>query len=249
MEDVPGALLGVLPRWWLFPETVWGSAQLICSWSNRLSFFCNLQFSLYPPTLFSSICLAIIQVEPPLPNNRFYTQLPSSPVLGGTPCPAFSTDPLLPPPSPSCFSLRQSNGHFTRTSSALFLECFKDFVHRKVKILCLRKKKKGWQVAHHRGFWLTRWLLCFFWFYIHSDKQKKTNPTTTTQENNGASRKEKAKDSHVRKICWKTFKMTFDTQGADLNMILFMTFDAHCMKMERLDPGRKLLLQPYCNPT
>lgn len=28
LEDVPGTMLGILPRWRLFPETIWGPAQL-----------------------------------------------------------------------------------------------------------------------------------------------------------------------------------------------------------------------------
>lgn len=110
---------------------------------------------------------------------------------------SFLNRPLLPPPSPSCFSSRQSNGHFTRTSSALFLECFKDFVHRNVKILCLKKKKDDeWHIIKVFGSHDDFFASSNFTFTVTS---KKTT-TTTTQWNNGASRKEKAKDSHVRKI-------------------------------------------------
>lgn len=53
MEDVPGALLGVFPCRRLFPETIWGSAQLIRSsrWSDSLSSV-NLTFFTRRPCTF-----------------------------------------------------------------------------------------------------------------------------------------------------------------------------------------------------
>lgn len=78
MEDVPGTLLGILPCWRLFPETVRGSAQLIRFFgaSDSCSSF-NLEFFTHRPCS-SPHCLAVTPVEPALPSSRFYTQLVSS---------------------------------------------------------------------------------------------------------------------------------------------------------------------------
>lgn len=124
MEDVPGALLGVLPCWRLFPETIRGSAQLIRSFGASDSpSSVNLASFTHRP------CSSPHSVEPVLPCRGVpHSARVASP--GVTPPPASSAELPLPP---SCFQSRQANGHLTATSSALFSECL---VNREVQILC-----------------------------------------------------------------------------------------------------------------
>lgn len=46
----------------------------------------------------------------------------------------------------------------------------------------------------------------------------------------------------------KTFRTMLVTQRTDLTVMMFTTFNARCMKVQRLDT-KELPVQPCCNPT
>lgn len=158
MEDVPGALLGILPCWRLFPETVWGSAQLIRFFgaSDSLSSF-NLEFFTHRPC--SSPHYVLLSHQWNLPWPVAGSTLSSSHQSRRNSTPSF----LCRPPSFSkLFPVQTVQRPLYQNFQCTFLECF---VNRKVQILC--------DLAAHWGFWLTRWLLHFVLFCIHCSKQQK----------------------------------------------------------------------------
>lgn len=193
MEDVPGALLGILPRWRLLPETVRGSAQLIrFFWSTRLSLFLQPSVLRPPFLLLSSPCVAVTQVGNPLRQAAGSTL--------GSSHRSVQVE-LHPPPSslrrpsslpPSCFQSRLSSKAATLPELPLhfFLECF---VYREVEIFC--------DLVAHGGFLahvVTSFLLLNFAFAvprknnIHdkqyngtigaSQKETQKKPKTATSE-------------------------------------------------------------------
>lgn len=152
MENVPGTLLGVFPRWWLFPETVWGSAQLSWPWSDRL-------LTLKGPLQPSGLCLSLKHLllfwgGCILPNDGFLSMrhLSSSghALQRDTPCHCSPDSQLHPRPS----------AHSVRNAfETLYIENF-------------RKYDVQYMTGGRSRLFSLWWLLCFILFYIQSNLQK-----------------------------------------------------------------------------
>lgn len=226
MEDVPGALLGVFPCRWLFPETVRRSAQLICSWGNKLS-YCNLFKALYRHLPFAYPSnLSYCSLRSPCSSERWV--LYSAPSPGG-----ISSVLYRPRPKPSSQlfliqtlnspALPQLPAHFVWNASN------SDFVHRKYQSICCT--------------------ICDWWHVkvFGSDDDffasSYSTFTVTSKKYKGImeqEQKEGPKDGQRRRVerkwrenfSWKTFRTMIDTQRANISMMMFTTFhvyNARCM--------------------
>lgn len=215
MEDVPGALLGILPCWRLFPETVRGSAQLIRFFgaSDSLSSF-NLEFFTHRPCSSPHYVLLSHQWNLPWPVAGSTLSWSHQSRRNSTPSflcrrPSFS----------KLFPVQTVQRPLYQNFQCTFLECF---VYREVQILC--------DLVAHWGSRDDFFTSSYFAFTVPSNNKKYIYNGI-----NGASQKEKSQRQPHRKEILKDFQDDLWPARSRLDYDFIYDFYHTCM-MEGSNP-------------